>query len=95
MSRKFENDEKDKSGEVSEETSSEKISQSIKKPSFWLDVLTTAAGIFIGLTIIDAAELNSLIENQILRVVINILLLTATILICKAVANLIRKAIKK
>ncbi len=91
MSEKFEN--KEESGELSNQSSSEK--QFIKKPSFWFDVLTTALGLFIGNLIIDATNLNTLIENRILSFVVNILILIATIMICKAVANAIRKAIKK
>lgn len=85
MSEKFENDGKNK----------ETVGQAMKKPSFWVNVLTTALGSFAGLMIIELANLNTLVENPVLRVVINILILMSTILIAEAICNAIRKAIKK
>lgn len=77
------------------EKKTENVGQEMKKPSFWIEVLTTSVGTFAGLMIIELAKLNTLIENPVLRVVINILILIATILIAKAISNAIRKAIKK
>lgn len=91
MSEKFENDEK----KVTDETSPEKVGQAMKKPSFWFDVLTTALGLFAGNLIISVANLNTLIENRILSFVVDLLILIATTLISKAVANAIKSLIKK